>query len=117
MHVLSLTSLCVLTLAASNLALGSDDSEKRLSTWFPIYTSRSQAPELWNGITEALRKEGVPNDVVAIRVRQTAVWSADVELKPRKGEHSRRVVVSNPMNGWKVLCVTSSVEDCSKYNP
>jgi len=117
MHKVSLKSLCVLALAASNFAFGSDDSEERLSTWFPTYTSRSQVPELWDGIAEALRKEGVPNDIAAIRVRQTAVWSASVELKPTKGESPRRAVVSNGMNGWKVLCVTSNVEDCSKYKP
>jgi len=106
----------MLALAASNSVFGSEESQKRLATWFPTYTSRSEVPELWDGISQALRKAGVPNDIVTIRVRQTAMWSAHVDLKPSKSETSKRAVVSNPMNGWKVLCVTSSVEDCSKYN-
>jgi hypothetical protein len=117
MHQLLLTSLCVLALAASNLALASEDSQKRLSTWFPTYTNRSQVPEMWDGITQALKEAGVPNHIVTIRVRQTAMWSAHVELKPRKGETAQRAVVGYPLNGWKVLCVTSDVEDCSRYNP
>jgi hypothetical protein len=109
--------MCVLAVVASNCALGSEASPKFPSDPFPSYTNRSQVPEMWDGITQALRESGVPNEIAAIRVRPTALWSAHVELRSTKGQAARRAVVGNPSKGWTVLCVTSDVEDCSRYNP
>ena len=108
---------CVLAVVASHAALGSEDAQKRRSSWFPTYTDRSEAPEMWDGIGRALRQAGVSQDIATVRARPTAMWSAHVELRSRNGEPSRRAVVGNAGPAWTVLCVTSEVEDCSRYNP
>jgi hypothetical protein len=70
---------------------------------------------MWDGIAAALRKGGLSNAIAAIHVRQSGVWSARVELMPLKGEPPVRAIVSFDLNEWKVLCVTSADEDCSRY--
>jgi hypothetical protein len=82
---------------------------------FPVYTDRSQNPTTWDGIAEALKRAGVNNAIAAIRVRQSAVWSAHVDLRPDNRRPAARAIVSFDLNVWKVLCVTSETEDCSRY--
>ena len=82
---------------------------------FPVYTDRSQNPGTWDGIAEALKRAGVNNAIVAVRVRPTAVWTAHVDLAPDNRRPPRQAIVSSDLKTWKVLCVTSKTEDCSRY--
>lgn len=109
-----LLSLLVHALGASGLAAGADGPPP-LAGAFPTYTNRSEVPEMWDGIAAALRQACLPDAIAAIRVRQSAVWSAHVDLKPVAGKPPIRAIVSFELNDWKVLCVTSEVQDCSKY--
>lgn len=115
LHRISSRSLLVLAFAASAFAAGPGSPQPLGKAAFPTYTERSQIPEMWDGITEALRKAAVPDTVAAIRVRESAVWSAHVDLKPMNGQSPRRAIVSFDLNHWKVLCVTSELQDCSQY--
>ena len=82
---------------------------------FPTYTDRAQVPQLWDGIAEALRNAGLPDAIAAIRVRESAVWTAHVDLKPVQDQPPLRAMVSFDMNAWKIFCVTSEPQGCSKY--
>ena len=116
MHRISSLSLLVLALAASVFAAASDGRlQPRTKALFPAYTNRSENPEVWDGIAAALTKAGVPNAIGVIRVRESGVWSAHVDLKPMSGQPPLRAVVSFDLNKWRVLCITSKVQDCSKY--
>jgi hypothetical protein len=81
----------------------------------PIYTERSQAPAIWDGVAEALKRAGVNNAIVAIRARPTAVWTAHVDLAPDNRQRARRAIVSSDLKTWKILCMTTATEDCSRY--
>ena len=111
---ISSVSLLVLALATSVFAAAADGPQPLAKERFPTYTNRAENPEVWDGIAEALRKAGLPNDIAAIRVRQAGVWSAHVDLKSASGQ-PLRAIVSFDLNNWKVLCFTSEVQDCSKY--
>ena len=115
MHRILSLSLLVLAFAASALAAAPDGRPQPLTKAFPTYTNRSENPEVWDGIAEALIKAGLPNAIAVIRVRESGVWSADVDLQPMSGQLPLRAVVSFDLNKWKVLCFTSEVQDCSKY--
>ena len=115
MHRVSSLSLVVLAFAANVFATAPDVPQPLTKVIFPTYTNRSENPEVWDGIAEALRKAGLPDAIAVIRVRESGVWSAHVELKPMSGQSPVRVVVSFDLNNWKVLCFTSEVQDCSKY--
>jgi hypothetical protein len=90
---------------------------------FAVYRDRAEAPEIWDGAEEALRKAGVADTVVAIRPRPTALWSAHVDLAPPRGAKTRRAIVTwgerpdrnHPRGIWKVACLTSEIEDCSRF--
>ena len=86
-----------------------------IEAMFPVYTDRSQAPAVWDATAKALQRAGVDNAIAAIRVRQSAVWSAYVDLKSDHREPALRAIVSFDGNAWKVLCITSKAEDCSRY--
>jgi hypothetical protein len=116
MRRISSLSLLLLAFAASALAAAPDGRPQPLTKApFPTYTNRAENPEVWNGIAEALRKAGLPNAIAVIRVRESGVWSAHVDLQPMSGRPRLRAVVSFDLNSWKVLCFTSEVQDCSKY--
>jgi len=115
MRRLSLLSLLVHALGASGLAAGADGSQPLAGAAFPTYTNRSENPEAWDGIAEALRKAGQPDAIAAIRVRQSAVWSAHVDLMAVSGKPPVQAVVSFDLKRWNILCVTSEVQDCSRY--
>jgi hypothetical protein len=109
-------SLLVLAFAASAFAAAPDDrTQPQAKPLFPTYTNRAENPEVWDGIAEALRKAGLPNTIAVIRVRESGVWSAHVDLQPMSGQPPIRAVVSFDLNKWKVLCFTSEVQDCSHY--
>ncbi|MGZ4810717.1 MAG: hypothetical protein ACXV7D_15435 [Thermoanaerobaculia bacterium] len=80
---------------------------------FPFYTERSQNPRTWDAIAEALKRAGVSNAIVAIRVRPTVVRTAHVDLAPDNRRPARQAIVSSDLKTWKVLCITSKTEDCS----
>ena len=102
--------------AGACAATGADDRpERRIKTMFPTYTNRSENPEVWDGIAGALRNAGLSDAIAAIRVRESAVWSSHVDLKPMSGRPPVRAIVSFNLNKWTILCFTSEVEDCSKY--
>ncbi len=82
---------------------------------FPVYTDRSQNPEVWDGVAGALTRAGVPNAVVAIRTRQTAVWTAHVDLKPVDNRPPPHVIVRSDLKTWKVICLESGPQACAKY--
>ncbi len=86
-----------------------------MAKMFPVYTDRSQNPEVWDGVAGALTKAGVPNTIAAIRIRQTAVWTAHVDLKPIDHQPPPRVIVSRDLNTWKVLCLESGPKACAKF--
>jgi hypothetical protein len=116
MHRISSFSLLVVAFAVSAFAAAPDGRPQPLTkALFPTYTNRSENPEVWDGIAEALRKAGLANAIAVIRVRESGVWSAHVELEPMSGQPPLRAVVSFDLNNWKVLCFTSEVQDCSKY--
>ena len=115
MHRIPSLSLLVLALAVGAFAAAPDGPQPLTKVPFPTYKNRSENPEVWDGITEALRKAGLPNAVAAIRVRESGVWSAHVDLKPMSGQPPVRAVVSFELNNWKVLCFTSEVQGCSYY--
>src|SRR4030095_7241707 len=113
--MIRISSLWVLVFAAAVFAAAPDAPQPLGKALFPTYTNRSENPDMWDGIAEALRKSGLPDAITAIRIRQSAVWSAHVELKPMNGQPPVRAIVSFDLNTWKVVCSTSEVEDCSKY--
>jgi hypothetical protein len=117
MHRILSLSLLVLAFAASAFAAAVPDGRPHPLTKapFPTNTNRAENPEVWDGITEALRKAGLPNAIAVIRVRESGVWSAHVDLKPMSGQPPLRAIVSFDLNIWNVLCFTSEVQDCSKY--
>ena len=116
MHRISSLSLLVLAFAATAFAAAPDGrTQPQTKAPFPAYANRAENPEVWDGIAEALRKAGLPNAIAVIRVRESGVWSAHVDLQPMSGQPPIRAVVSFDLNKWKVLCFTSEVQDCSKY--
>ena len=103
-------------LAAGALAAPPDSGPPATAkVMFPVYTERSQNPTTWDGIAEALKRAGVNNAIVAIRVRPTEVWTAHVDLAPDNSRPARRAIVRSDLKTWKVLCLTSETEDCSRY--
>ena len=108
-------SLVALAFAAGAFAAGSDQPQPAAKLIFPTYTNRSDNPEVWDGVAEALKNAGHSNAIAAIRMRASAVWSAHVDLKPAIGQPPLRAIVSFDLNHWKVLCITSKDEDCSRY--
>ena len=113
---LSWHPLLALGIAAGGFAASPEGRPPATATaMFPIYTERYQNPTTWDGIAEALKRAGVNNAIVAIRVRPTAVWTAHVDLKPDDRRPAWRAIVSSDLKTWKVLCMTSATEDCSRY--
>ena len=120
-----MTSRSTLMAAVIALACGTSavDAVSDPRDAFPVYRDRAEAPEIWDGAEGALRKAGVADAVVAIRPRQTALWSAHVDLAPSRGAKPRRAIVTwgekpdrdHPRGLWKLACLTSEIEDCSRF--
>ena len=87
MHRILSLSLLLLAFAASAFAAAPDGRPQPLIKAFPAYTNRAENPEVWDGIAEALRKAGLPNAIDVIRLRESGVWSAHVDLRPMSGNH------------------------------
>ncbi len=86
MHRISSLALLVLASAASALAAAPDGRPQPLTKApFPTYMNRAENPEVWDGVAEALTKVGLPNAIAVIRVRESGVWSAHVDLMPMSG--------------------------------
>ena len=104
------------SMVGAALAAPAPDTRHPVSgAMFPTYASRAQIPAMWDEIAVALRNADVSDDIVTVRVRPTAVWTARIDLRENSARGARWAIVGFERDTWKVLCVTSPTQDCRAY--